>query len=581
MADGIRPCWHNARVAGVWMPAPISRRRPRVAGAPEEGLLPQVRLSRVVVLITLGMILIASLAFLMWGIAGDLPYSPDVDEPDFLGAAIRMLNLGTINPGWFGHPGSTVIYPIAALAEIWYLLAGHLPPFAHPMHGIAAEFTSNPTPFYLIGRSVSAAYAVGTVGATWLVGRRLVGDLGGLLAALMVLAVPVYVQYGQLVRTDTAGAFFALIALWLAIRAMAGGRFREWALAAGAIGLAVSTRWFYVLLVVPYAVAAFQWWRWKGSTAARPSGRMRPSWIAPVGAIVVAPVAFLATSPSLLPHLRRAIADIRVEARTVQPGADGLSPAGNLQWYVFDVIPWALGSLGVVLAALGLIVLVQVERRRATILIAFALSYLVGVSASPLHWTRYVIPLIPILAIFAAAGALAIGVAVTRAIRRWSAGDDVARGLARLSNRPWRIALAIAAMMVVVAIATNVSTVVFLDRTRAAPSTRVLATAWIEANLPASAPIAQEFYAAYLDERGDTVTNVFALGSSSLDSYRSRGTRYLVTSSAMSNRFTDSSRYPAESTFYRTLATDGRLLASFGPTDDRAGPTIQIYDLGP
>ena len=129
------------------------------------------------------------------------------------------------------------------------------------MSGIAAESGANPTPFYVIGRSVSIAYGVGSVVATWLVGRRIIGDVGGVLAALVLPASALAVDHAQVVRTDSAGLFFALIALWLILRAMDGGRFRDWAFAAGAIGLAVSSRYFFATLVVPYGVAALLWLR--------------------------------------------------------------------------------------------------------------------------------------------------------------------------------------------------------------------------------------------------------------------------------------------------------------------------------
>ena len=95
-----------------------------------------------------------------------------MDEPTFI-AAVRMLAHHSLNPGWFGHPGSTVIYPSAALIEVWYLAAKYLPPFAHPMPGIGRELSVDPMPFYVIGRLVSAAYAVGTVVVAWLLGRRI------------------------------------------------------------------------------------------------------------------------------------------------------------------------------------------------------------------------------------------------------------------------------------------------------------------------------------------------------------------------------------------------------------------------
>jgi len=249
--------------------------------------------------VAVGAVALLSLGLQVWGIMGDLPYAPDVDEPVFLQAAVRAVSHASLNPGWFGHPGSTTIYPIAALIEIWYLIAHHVPPFAHPMVSISREFASNPLPFYLIGRLVSVAYGVGSVVALWLLARRILGDVGGVIATLVLPATAIVVAYGHLTRTDTAALFFAIIALWLILRAMEVGRFRAWALAAAAIGLAVSSRYFFATLIVPYGVAA---WLWLGASPGRPRipKELRGRWTVPVGAVFLAPMAFLLTSPFVL-----------------------------------------------------------------------------------------------------------------------------------------------------------------------------------------------------------------------------------------------------------------------------------------
>ena len=46
------------------------------------------------------------------GLTHDLP-APGADEPYFVLPAARMAWKGDADPQWFGHPGSTVIYPLA------------------------------------------------------------------------------------------------------------------------------------------------------------------------------------------------------------------------------------------------------------------------------------------------------------------------------------------------------------------------------------------------------------------------------------------------------------------------------------
>lgn len=52
----------------------------------------------------------------------DLPYANDFDEPTYVQAVMRMAATGDLNPGWFGHPGSTVIYPLTSLYHSWFVV---------------------------------------------------------------------------------------------------------------------------------------------------------------------------------------------------------------------------------------------------------------------------------------------------------------------------------------------------------------------------------------------------------------------------------------------------------------------------
>jgi hypothetical protein len=64
-----------------------------------------------------------SFALHLWGIRGNLPFAAEIDEPVFVTRAIRMAATGDLSPRWFGHPGSTLIYPLAALYHLGHGLA--------------------------------------------------------------------------------------------------------------------------------------------------------------------------------------------------------------------------------------------------------------------------------------------------------------------------------------------------------------------------------------------------------------------------------------------------------------------------
>jgi Dolichyl-phosphate-mannose-protein mannosyltransferase len=525
----------------------------------------------------LGLAVLVTVALHLWGLVGDLPYAPDIDEPTFMVAAVGMLEHHTLNPGWFGHPGSTVIYPSAALVELWYQAAKHLPPFAHPMPGIGRELVADPMPFYVIGRLVSAAYGVGSVVATWLLGRRILGNLGGFLAALFLPATAIVIQYGQIMRTDTAGMFFAILAVWLAVRAMDMRRRRDWVLAAIAIGLAISSRYIFAALVVPYIVAATLSVRSTRHVRVV-EGRSPRQVLAPFLALFFVPLTFVITSPFVLLEVRQLPID-----GSVHPGADGLSPIGNLLWYVGTNAPSTFGWAILAVAAIGLVSIARSYPRAAAVLVAYIGSYLIGVSASPLHWDRYIIPLVPIVGIFAAGGALAIGSDVAGAVGRLERPRTrpVVRSR-RGEPRPARLSLSVVATLaiIVLLLTPSIAGAAASMRQRSGPSTRAIATDWVTQNLPQGSRIAQESSTIYVPPAPGRVLRVFALSERSLDRYRADGYRYLISTEGISDRFDDANRYPREHAFYQALAATGRLVATFQPGPDRSGAVIRIYDLG-
>ena len=515
-----------------------------------------------VTIIALGLIVLLTTALHLWGLVGDLPYAPDIDEPTFMNAAVGMLARHSLNPEWFGHPGSTIIYPTAALVEIWYLAAKHLPPFAHAMPGVKRELAVDPMPFYVIGRLVSAAYGVGTVVVTWLLARRILGEAGALLATLLIPATFIVIQYGQLMRSDTAGMFFAVLALWLAVRAMERRRGRDWVVTAVAIGLAMSSRYIFATLLFPYLVAVVLSMSWARGKPLIDASRVR-AFVVPLAALLAVPLTFAVTSPYVVLKVRSFPID-----GAVHSGADGLSPIGNLLWYVDTISPSTFGWAVLAVSAVGLVALARSRPRPAAVLVAYVASYLVGVSISPLHWDRYIIPVVPVVGVFAAAGAMAIASAVARAA-------------ARSGSAARKATVSATVVVMFLLLAPSLAATVASVRQWSGPSTRAVVTDWVTRNLPADSRIVQEFSTTYLPSAPGHDLRVFALPDRTLDQYRADGYRYLITSSWISGRFDDATRYPRENAFYRALAASGHLVASFEPGPERPGGVIGVYDLGP
>lgn len=168
-------------------------------------------------------------------------------------------------------------------------------------------------------------------------------------------------------------------------------------LAAGvAIGLAIAARYFMVALVAPCWPSIFC-----STCAAARWGRSPLAERAFLGLLSV-PVIFLLSVPTLLPNFAKVVTDLRTDRATRTWGPTGFPSlatcAGTqpLGWCSRCSGRWQ-SPFGRVLSCLWLNV------RCVRYSCCFALTFLVGVSLSPLHWHRLIIPdSLPVLMLAAA-----------------------------------------------------------------------------------------------------------------------------------------------------------------------------------
>src|SRR5712664_141101 len=106
--------------------------------------------------VLLGGIVALGLAVHLVGIRKDLPYAPEIDEPLVVNAAVRIGALIDTDPGWFGHPASTLIYSLAGVYRLWSVVAYHGPLVGRDPR-LMTRFLADSAEFYLLGRLLNVA----------------------------------------------------------------------------------------------------------------------------------------------------------------------------------------------------------------------------------------------------------------------------------------------------------------------------------------------------------------------------------------------------------------------------------------
>ena len=524
----------------------------------EEHRAAPARPARFVVAALLAIVAV-SLFVHLHGLDHDLP-APGADEPYFVLPAARMAWKGDPNPQWFGHPGSTVIYPLAVAYRAREVLFHGAPLFGEAP-SLAERFRNDPTSFYEIGRLWVILLSVATIPLLFLVARRAFDDLTAIAAAFCWALVPLAVSYGSIVRTDAAGACFGLLSLWLCLVALDDPRPRHFALAGAAIGLAVASRYFMVALV-PVLVAV--WWI---ARSARPEPRdTSRTLLIGLGAAFAL---FALTTPFFFVDWHAVSRSL--EAETVGTVTNDRSGwIENLGYYAGEAIPNAISWVAPILAVAGIAIAALRRDARRLLLVGFG-------GGVP----RRDQPVV------AALGALVHSGAPARRALRCQRGRDVrplrgSRGADTRRRDDWCSSGSSSPGRVAIAAEPAVS-LVDAERIQDQPSTRQLMRSWIVDHLPVGTPIATEVKGPELRTAGYPVLDRYDLPTDgTLGDYAAHGYHYLVVNTFVALRYRiDAKTFPEHERFYQYLRERGDLLAEFGHTDGATGPHLKLYYMDP
>ncbi len=383
-----------------------------------------------------------------------------------LGAAVRLHGIDFGLPHLLARPDEARIMDVAnrALRGDWTPDALYYPPlFAQAtavirriaVRGGDDEATRHGRLFdsrtaYRIQRLLSALSGTLTLIFVYLLGRALASSAVGLTAAFLLALTHLHVRDSHFGVTDTTLALIVTAGLLASLRVLGARTWRRPALAGAAAGLACAIKYPGLLLLAPVAVAII--------LAFDP--RRRPGRLALM--LATATVSFLLVfalaCPAAVADHARLVAEVWTEIRSktsAGPGAD-LVRRGWIQHAALS-LGYGLGAPLCVAAAAGALVTAARRPKEGVVLLAFAVTYYVAMGSGTIIHARYMLPLVPLLALFAA-------VAI----------DRVAHA-ARRSRRVW-----LAAALTAAVVSVSAARVVRSNRLLASEDTRVTAARYLD-----------------------------------------------------------------------------------------------------
>jgi len=424
------------------------------------------------------------------GIAYGLPAVYNPDEVAIMNRALG-LSQTRFDPQNFLYP--TLYFYLLFLWEgVWFLL-GRAAGVYGSLKAFETSFFVDPSAIYIAGRLLTVACGVATIAVTWQLGRVLFGGLAGLAAALLVAVAPLAVRDAHYVKHDVPVTLLIVLTYVVLARDLASPTARRRPGWAGLLaGLAMSTHYYAIFLVVPVALIALH----PMSEAEPLMPRLRRLALAALTCVA----GVFAASPFLLVEPMTAIRDVAANRQIVIDRATTATGAlGSLQYYVEWLLRDTAGLVAFGLAASGLVIGILTDWRRIGLLLVFPALFLLFI-ANTYPASRYLNPLVPFVAVL---GGAAVG---------W---------LYAHRSRALRV---LALGLLAVAAAEGAWMSLRIDRFFSQADTRTLARQWIEAHVPSGASILVQPYSVPLRMSRDALEEALAshLGSADKASIKFR-----------------------------------------------------------
>lgn len=300
-------------------------------------------------------------------------------------AGLRLWSIGA-----HGYNSDEAVYAGQGLAMLGdATLAEHFSLFrAHPLVlqlVVGAAGTALEPSDAIARATVAILFGCGSVVVSYLLAARLCGRRVAVVAALVLAALPYHVIVSRQVMVDAPMGFFMVLCIWLMVRARTGAGDHCVVLAFVALGLATLSKEVAVLGLVPLCINL---WQHQG----RGSVHARTTW---VGAALFAAVVIPFPATRMINQPKNAGDFVLWQL---------LRDPNHPPEYFLRVLLQFGGPAFLVLSAVGVWVWSRDRSAPERVLLPWAVTFLVFFNLWPTKLFPYLFPILPLLAIAAAAG---------------------------------------------------------------------------------------------------------------------------------------------------------------------------------
>lgn len=325
---------------------------------------------------------------------------PPESNPDHLGGkALHVLEYGG-NPHFFRYPGLMIYLHAFVLAVVFEGMSVLGP--AEDSHTVRSFVDSHRSLLDALGLSITLVFSAAGVVLTYLVTCRIVRDRAcAFMAAFFLLTSVLWIADTHFATVDVPLAALTMAAVYYSLRFTAAGTPLTLGQMAGLglwVGVAAAAKYPGALAAVAVA----------GSTWACYRQRRRLWILHGLAAGSVALAVFLAANPFLLAELDIFRADFIAELQHARTGHFGYFTAQGWLFHLNESLVNALGLPVLILAVAGLCWLVAsrtIAPAAKWAVLLFPLTAYALIGNSHLAFQRYMLPVLPFVAVLAGVGA--------------------------------------------------------------------------------------------------------------------------------------------------------------------------------
>jgi len=194
-----------------------------------------------------GILLIAALLRFL-GIWHDWPYSYYRDELTFVKRSLAF-SAFDFNPHWF-HKPAFYMYLLFFEYGLFYLV-GKVIGLWETAVEMAVSYIRNPGPFYVLGRSLTTLFSLGTLIMVYKIGEEHFKRHVGLIAALLLTLSWGHIEASQNVKADIPASFFGIFSMYFLLNFLNKKNIKDFILSAAIAGIGTATKYYPIVMLLP------------------------------------------------------------------------------------------------------------------------------------------------------------------------------------------------------------------------------------------------------------------------------------------------------------------------------------------